>query len=438
MDATSSNVLSSASVFSKRSRSSRRSTVKERQATTTDPRPFWQRHLPLDWSLWPAEARLLLTLTAIWSLAGLLVLASASWWVAAREQGEGAYYLKRQLIWMTASWSLMAFTSSINLRRWLKVAGPALWIGCLLIAATLVMGTTVNGASRWLVIGPIQIQPSELVKPFVVLQAANLFAHWKRTGLDQKLLWLSSFGVLVLLILKQPNLSTAALSGLLIWLMAFSAGLPLVQLFGTAIGGAMLGTASILVNEYQRLRVISFLNPWKDPQGDGYQLIQSLLAIGSGGPFGQGFGLSTQKLQYLPIQSTDFIFAVYAEEFGLVGSLLLLLFLMLIGYLGLRVALRCRSNQARLVAIGCATLLVGQSVMNIAVASGAMPTTGLPLPLMSYGGNSLLSSLMIVGLLIRCSLESTGLIGGRGVGQRPASERRRRRTRTEHSFNFPA
>ena len=392
------------------------------------PKPLWQRYLPLDWSLWPAEARLLLTLTAIWSLAGLLVLASASWWVAAREQGEGAYYVKRQLVWMAASWSLMSFTASINLRRWLKLAGPALWIGCLLIAATLVMGTTVNGASRWLVIGPIQIQPSELVKPFVVLQAANLFAHWKRTGLDQKLLWLSSFGVLVLLILKQPNLSTAALTGLLIWLMAFSAGLPLFQLFGTAIGGALLGTASILINESQRLRVISFLNPWKDPQGDGYQLIQSLLAIGSGGVFGQGFGLSTQKLQYLPIQSTDFIFAVYAEEFGLVGSLLLLLFLMLIGYLGLRLALRCRNNQARLVAIGCSALLVGQSVMNVAVASGAMPTTGLPLPLVSYGGNSLLSSLMIVGLLIRCSLESTGLIGGRGQGQRPAVDRRRQRS----------
>ena len=400
--------------MSRRSRSSRSGSVRTRQIPEQDSRAFWERHLPLDWSSWPAEARLLLTLTAIWSLAGLLVLASASWWVAVREQGEGAYYVKRQLVWMAASWSLMAFTASTNLRRWLKLAGPALWIGCLLIAATLVMGTTVNGASRWLVVGPVQIQPSELVKPFVVLQAANLFAHWKRTGLDQKLLWLSSFAGLVLLILKQPNLSTAALSGLLIWLMAFSAGLPLFLLFGTAIGGGFLGTASILINEYQRLRVVSFLNPWQDPQGDGYQLIQSLLAIGSGGLFGQGFGLSTQKMQYLPIQSTDFIFAVYAEEFGLVGSLLLLLFLMLIGYLGLRVAMRCRSNQARLVAIGCSTLLVGQSIMNVAVASGAMPTTGLPLPLMSYGGNSLLSSFVIVGLLIRCSLESTGLIGGRG------------------------
>ncbi len=390
---------------------SRRS--KNSPTSPTDARALFGRWLPLDWSLWPTEARLLLSLTAIWCVAGLLVLASASWWVAAREQGEGAYYLKRQLVWMVASWSLMACVASTTLRRWLKIAGPGLWVGCLMVAATLVMGTTVNGASRWLVIGPIQIQPSELVKPFVVLQAANLFAHWKRNALDQKLLWLGSFATLVLLILKQPNLSTAALIGLLIWLMAFSAGLPLIQLFGTALAGGLLGVSSILINEYQRLRVISFLNPWQDPQGDGYQLIQSLLAIGSGGIFGQGFGLSTQKLQYLPIQSTDFIFAVYAEEFGFVGSVMLLLFLMLMGFLGLRVALRCRSNQARLTAIGCSTLLVGQSLMNIAVASGAMPTTGLPLPLVSYGGNSLLSSMVTIGLLIRCSLESTGLIGGR-------------------------
>ena len=377
------------------------------------PKPFWQQLLPLDWSLWPAEARLLLSLTVIWSLAGLLVLASASWWVATREMGEGAYYVKRQVIWMLASWGLLGTAIHTDLRRWMKLAGPAVWIGCVLVAATLVFGDPVNGASRWLVIGPIQIQPSELVKPFVVLQAATLFSHWKRSAADQKLLWLTVFGGLILLILKQPNLSTAALTGLLLWLMAFSAGLRLRTLFGTALLGASLGISSIMINEYQRLRVISFLDPWQDPQGDGYQLVQSLLAIGSGGLFGQGFGLSTQKLQYLPIQSTDFIFAVYAEEFGFVGSVMLLVFLMLVAYLGLRVAVRCRSNQSRLTAIGCCTLLIGQSIMNLAVASGAMPTTGLPLPMVSYGGNSLLSSLLVAGLLIRCSLESSGLIGGR-------------------------
>ena len=371
-----------------------------------------QRLIPLPWSLWPAEARLLMGLTAFWSLAGLLVLGSASWWVASREIGDGAFYVKRQAIWLVASWSLFSLTVTTNLRLWLRWAGPALWGGCLLIAATLVMGTTVNGASRWLVLGPLQIQPSELVKPFVVLQAANLFAPWSRMKADQKLIWLASFGALLLLILKQPNLSTAGLMGLTLWLVALASGIRKRSLLGTALAGGALGTASILINEYQRLRVVSFLDPWKDPMGDGYQLVQSLLAIGSGGLTGQGYGLSTQKLQYLPIQSTDFIYAVFAEEFGFIGSALLLLFLMLVAWVGLRVALSCRNNQTRLVAIGCCTILVGQAILNIAVASGSMPTTGLPLPLVSYGGNSLMSSLVILGLLVRCSLESTGLIGG--------------------------
>jgi cell division protein FtsW len=365
---------------------------------------------------------LLLGLVALWCVVGLLVLASASWWVATREMGDGGYYIKRQLIWMVASWGLLVLGVRLSLRRWLHLAPLALLSGCLLVALTLVMGSTVNGASRWLVVGPLQIQPSELVKPFVVLQGAALFAHWRRIGADQKLLWLGVFGLLILLILKQPNLSTAALTGLLLWLMALAGGVGLPVLLGAACGGGLLGAASIAVNEYQRLRVVSFLDPWRDAQGDGYQLVQSLLAIGSGGLFGEGFGLSTQKLQYLPIQTTDFIFAVFAEEFGYVGSVVLLGFLLLFGFVGLRVALGCRSNQQRLVAIGCTTLLVGQSILNIAVASGAMPTTGLPLPMISYGGNSLMSSLLVCGLLIRCSLES------QGVPATSAPSRRRRQT----------
>ena len=402
---------------------SERGSRRERRSSQQRP-GLIQRLLPLPWQLWPSEARLLVGLAAFWSLAGVVVLASASWWVALREMGDGAFYLKRQVIWMIASWGLLGLAVSTNLRRALKWAGPGLWMGCLMIAATLVMGTTVNGASRWLVIGPLQVQPSELVKPFVVLQAANLFAPWRRLSLDQKLLWLGSFGGLLLLILKQPNLSTAALMGLTLWMVAMAAGLRWRSLLGTALVGGALGTASILINEYQRLRVVSFLDPWQDPMGDGYQLVQSLLAIGSGGLMGQGYGLSTQKLQYLPIQSTDFIYAVFAEEFGFIGSLLLLLFLLLVAFVGLRVALQCRNNQARLIAIGCTTILIGQSILNIAVASGSMPTTGLPLPLISYGGNSLMSSLLILGLLIRCSLESTGLIGGRPAGRAVSARRR--------------
>ena len=363
--------------------------------------------LPLHLSLWPAETRLLLGLVITWSVFGLLVLTSASWWISERELGDALYTIKRQVIWMIAGWGLFLMVIRAPMRRWLRLAAPALLIGTGLVALTLVMGTTVNGASRWLVLGPIQLQPTELIKPFVVLQGAMLFSHWRRLGLEQRVLWLAIFAGLILLILKQPNLSTAALTGLLLWLTALASGLPLHWLVGTAGLGFTAGTVSILVNSYQRMRVTSFLDPWQDPQGHGYQLVQSLLAIGSGGISGSGYGLSTQKLMYLPIQTTDFIFAVYAEEFGFIGSVTLLLFLSVFALLGLRVALRARGNQLRLVAIGCTTLLVGQSILNIAVASGAMPTTGLPLPLVSYGGNSLLASLFTAGLLVRCSLETT-------------------------------
>jgi cell division protein FtsW len=365
--------------------------------------------LPVPFSHWPAEARLMLGMITIWCLLGLVVLGSASWWVASREMGDAAYYLKRQLLWLVASWGLLYLGLRVNLRRWLRLAAPALLMGAVLVALTLVIGSTVNGASRWLVIGPIQLQPTELIKPFLVLQGASLFSHWSRIGHEQKLTWLGVFALTLGLILKQPNLSTAALCGMLLWLMALAGGLPLWGMLGSAGAGLSVALGSIAINEYQRIRVTSFLNPWQDSQGDGYQLVQSLLAIGSGGLWGEGFGLSTQKLQYLPIQSTDFIFAVYAEEFGYVGSVVLLLFLLLFGFVGLRIALSCRSNQQRLVAIGCTTLLVGQSILNIAVASGAMPTTGLPLPMISYGGNSLLASLLTAGLLLRCSLEGAGL-----------------------------
>ncbi|MFM8935995.1 MAG: FtsW/RodA/SpoVE family cell cycle protein [Vulcanococcus sp.] len=365
--------------------------------------------MPVPFGHWPAEARLLLGMVALWSLLGLVVLGSASWWVAAREMGDASYYLKRQALWLIASWGLLYLALRVNLRRWLRLAGPALLVGTVLVGLTLVIGSTVNGASRWLVLGPIQLQPTELIKPFLVLQGASLFSHWNRIANDQKLIWLGVFIVTLGLILKQPNLSTAALCGMLLWLMALGAGLPLWMMFGTAGAGLAVAVASISINDYQRVRVTSFLNPWKDAQGDGYQLVQSLLAIGSGGLLGEGYGLSTQKLQYLPIQSTDFIFAVFAEEFGYVGSVALLLFLVLFGFVGLRIALSCRSNQQRLVAIGCTALLVGQSILNIAVASGAMPTTGLPLPMISYGGNSLLASLLTAGLLLRCSLEGAGL-----------------------------
>ena len=378
----------------------------------------FQKSLPLKWELWPKEARLLIGLLLFWSLSGILVLGSASWWLSSREWGDGAYYIKRQLIWMAASWGVFYLAISINLRNWLKLSGYCLIIGLLLVGATSLIGSNVNGSTRWLIVGPLQMQPSELIKPFVILQGAKIFGQWNRIENDKKFLWLCIFASLICLIIKQPNLSTAGLTGILLWTIALASGIKFNSLFATAMSGAAVGALSILTNEYQRIRVMSFRNPWQDPQGNGYQLIQSLYAIGSGGIFGEGYGLSTQKLQYLPIQNTDFIYAVFAEEFGFVGSLMLLTFLFIFAFVSLKVALKCRNNYSKLVAIGCSTILVGQSIMHIAVASGAMPTTGLPLPFVSYGGNSLLSSFFIGGLLIRSSLESSGFAEGIKIKKR--------------------
>jgi cell division protein FtsW len=290
----------------------------------------------------------------------------------------------------------------------MQVSGLCLLLCLGLILATHVpgFGVTVNGATRWLPLGPFLIQPSELLKPFLILQAAHLFGKWHRWSTRHRLTWLGIFAVCLAGILIQPNLSTTAVCGVTIWLIALASGIPYRPLLLTAGGGFMAAVVSVSLKSYQRDRIISFLNPWADPANNGYQLIQSLLAIGSGRLWGTGYGLSQQKLFYLPIQYTDFIFSVYAEEFGFIGCMMLLLFLAIYATVALRVALKAQAPVHRLVAIGCMVLLVGQSLVNIGVASGALPTTGLPFPLVSYGGSSMMASLVIAGLLIRVARES--------------------------------
>ncbi len=358
-------------------------------------------------SHWSREARWLHWITFLWLFVGLIIMFSASYPIAYAEQGDGLYYFKRQLIWTVVGLAGFSFIVQSSLRFWLKIAqwGVLIVLGLLFLTLVPGLGTTINGATRWISIGPIPIQPSELMKPFLVLQSARFFANWFRLNWQIRLVWLGIFGVVLLSILLQPNLSTTALCGMTLWLVALAAGLPFSYLGGTALGGILLATLSISIKEYQRRRVLSFLNPWADPMGDGYQLVQSLLAVGSGGFWGTGLGLSHQKLYYLPIQYSDFIFSVYAEEFGFIGGVLLLLLLVIYGTLALRVAMKSRQIEHQLVAIGVMVVMVGQSLLNIGVATGALPTTGLPLPLFSYGGSSMIASLALAGLLIRVARE---------------------------------
>ena len=364
--------------------------------------PFYEPNLD-QWSL---EARLLRWLTFLWILIGLVTLFSASYAVGLESANDGWYYFKRQLVWVFIGLILFKIVIQSSIQSLLKIA-PWFYIGVLLLIILTILGfgVEVNGAQRWLRLGPIQIQPSELLKPFLVLQGASIFAGWKRTPWSVKGTWLGIFALTLACILKQPNLSTTSLCGMTLWLMALAGGIPYIQLIVTAGMGVATAAISIILNPYQLIRVTSFTNPWADSRGDGYQLIQSLLAIASGGQFGTGFGMSQQKLFYLPFQYTDFIFAIFAEEFGFVGTLILLLLLMTYTTIGLVVAIKCFYPIKRLVAMGATIILIGQSLLNIAVNTGSLPTTGLPFPFLSYGGSSFMSSFILAGLLIRVAIE---------------------------------
>ena len=357
---------------------------------------------------WTLEARLLYWLTWVWLLVGLVTLVSASFPEGVIEYNDGFYLLKRQLLGVLIG--IVGFIAIVTnpLKATLKLSPWMVLILLLAIFLTLVpgLGKTTYGASRWIAIGPFTLQPSELIKPFLVLQAAYIFANWKQLDSAVRIGWLTIFGLVLVGILKQPNLSTTALCGMSLWLIAVAAQLPWSQLLVTAIGGLTLATLSIYLNPYQWDRIVFFLDPWQDYQDKGYQLIQSLLAIASGGLDGSGFGLSQQKLSYLPIRSTDFIFAVYAEEFGFIGSVLLLILILGYGTIALRVAFQSPTSISRLVAMGVMVFIVGQSLINIGVATGSLPTTGLPLPFFSYGTNSMIASLLLAALSIRVAREN--------------------------------
>lgn len=358
---------------------------------------------------WNAEARWLRWLTLIWLVLGLLMLFSASYPVAQRITGDGLYFFKRQLLWAGLGLGCFWVLVRIPLRRWFPWAGILCLLGVGLVWATQVPGLGVSRleASRWLDLKVIPvIQPSELLKPLLVLQGSWIFGRWFHHPLWFRILWVVIFAFALLGILAQPNLGTTAICGLTLWAMAWTAGIPAFTLLATAGLGILAAVVSILSKDYQRRRILAFLDPWGNAQGDGYQLVQSLLAIGSGGLWGKGYGLSQQKLFYLPIQYTDFIFSVYAEEFGLAGSLFFLGLLTFYTLLGWRVMGRCRELTIRLVACGCLMFLVGQSLMNIGVVTGILPTTGVPLPLFSHGGSSILAGLITAGLLVRAAREA--------------------------------
>jgi cell division protein FtsW len=352
------------------------------------------------------EYHLLVVVTLGLVALGLVMVYSASSARAALAADDPAYYLKRQAAYAFLGVVALVLLSRTDYRRLRYVVPPLLLTSFALLVAVLVLGTPVNGAKRWLTFGPATLQPSELAKLALALWVA---AYLSRTHAPRSVGELVRpigivFGAALGLILIEPDLGTAISILVMLAAVLVVAGTRLSTLAGAGAIVASLVLAAIWLEPYRRDRILSFLDPWQDPQGAGFQSVQAMLALGSGGFFGVGLGESVQKVYYLPEASTDMIFAIIGEELGLLGAFAVLAAFVVLGYAGFNVALASRDPFGKLLAAGITALICGQAAVNVSAVMGLAPLTGIPLPLVSYGGSSLTVMLASVGILLNIAV----------------------------------
>jgi len=381
------------------------------------------------------EARLLLFVSFGLVAFGLVMVYSATSAAAALENGDPLYYVKRQAIYAVLGLVLMVVFARFRYQT-LRALAPVLVITSLgLLAAVLVLGSAVNGARRWISFGPAVFQPSELAKLALAVWAAAYLSR-RKPPQTLKQLW-RPVGALAcifaLLLVLEPDLGTTITIFVMLAGMLLVAGTP-VRVLGAGLSIATgLGIAAIWFEPYRRARIFSFINPWHDAQGAGFQIVQAMIGLGSGGVFGRGLGQSIEKANFLPEAHTDMIFAIIGEELGLVGATALIAAYATFAYVGLRIALRCRDPFGKALAAGLTMLVCGQAAINIAAVMGLAPLTGIPLPFVSYGGSSLVVALAAVGILLNIAVGHAGEAraqvpdrGRRNGRARSAGARRRR------------
>ena len=373
------------------------------------------------------EYHLLVLVTLALVAFGLVMVYSASSARALLGSDDPAYYLKRQAVYAVAGVLALVLFRRTDYRRLRNAAGPLLLASFVLLLAVLVIGTAVNGARRWIPIATLTFQPSELAKLALALWTAGLLA---RRPAPQTLGDLVRpiglvVGAACALILVEPDLGSALAIAIMVAAILLVAGTPVRTLVA---GGGIAGTlvlAAIWLEPYRRARIFSFIDPWHDPQGAGFQSVQAMIALGSGGIFGVGLGESVQKIYYLPEASTDMIFAIIGEELGLVGVLGVIGAFALFAYAGLNIALRCHDPFGKRLAAGLTALVCGQAAVNVSAVMGLAPLTGVPLPFVSYGGSSLVVSLASVGILLNIAVNH----GVAAVSEVPDRSRRNGRAR---------
>ena len=338
---------------------------------------------------------------------GVLMVYSASYYSAQQQTGDAFFYMKKQLAGLVLGGIAMAVMALFPYRKLKKLKWPALIISLVLLAAVFVPGLGVEnyGATRWIGIGPITIQPSEISKYGFVL-FASAYASEKPERMQRfvgMLPVLGAGGAVCVLIILEPNMSVTMCTGMIMLAMLFLSGVKMRHLLVILLPIAAAVPVLIIMEPYRLQRLYAFLDPWSSPQGEGYQLIQSLYALGNGGWFGTGLFRSVQKYRYLPFAESDFILSVIGEEFGFVGIVLLFCAFGLLIYFGIRTAAKSRDMFGFLMASGITAAIAVQTVINALVVSGSIPPTGLPLPLISAGNTSLVFTLAALGVLFNIS-----------------------------------
>ena len=373
------------------------------------------------------ESHLLVLITLGLVAFGLVMVYSATSAPAALASTDPMSYLKKQGGYALFGVALMMTASRFDYRK-LRLLAPALVLtalgGCL---AVLAVGARINGARRWIEFGPATFQPSELAKLAIAVWAAaylckrpaprTLRELWRPIGL--------LLGLFCVLILAEPDLGTAISLVVVVLAILLVSGTPGSTL---ASGGGIvvaLGLLAIWFEPYRRARIFSFLDPWKDPQGAGFQTVQALISLGSGGMFGVGLGHGVAKVNYLPEAHTDMILGVIGEELGLVGVAAVLAAFVAFAWAGLRVALLCKDPFGKRLAVGVVALVSGQAAINLAAVLGLAPLTGIPLPFISYGGSSLVVTLLAVGVLL--NIAGSGARAAAAVPDRSRGDGRTRR-----------
>jgi cell division protein FtsW len=351
--------------------------------------------------------KLLFTATVLLVCTSVVMVYSASAVIALQDNRDPYLYLFKQATWALLGLALVPLMMRIDYRNYRQPV--VIWAGlavALLALVAVLFGHPINGATRWLGVGGLGVQPSELAKIVMIVFIAALLER-RMDRIDDPRFALLPIGVvlaaIVGLILAEPDLGTSVSVVVIAAVMIFAAGINYRYVIGVGLAAIPALYFLLAFSDYRRRRILAFLNPWADPLGDGFQMIQSMIAIGTGGVFGRGLMGGVQKLFYLPEPHNDFIYSVIAEELGLIGASIVLACFCVITWRGLRTALRAPDRFGSFLALGLTTMVAFQAFFNISVVLGILPTKGIPLPFVSYGGSSLLINLLGMGILLNVS-----------------------------------